>query len=147
MQRRSRTAGFTLIELIITVAIVAILASVALPSYRSYVLRGRIPEATSALAAKRVQMEQFYQDNRTYVGATAGNLDSSSSQAFDFSANGGGGDTRTSNAYTLYAIGKGSMAGFTFSVDQSNSKRSTVTGVTSWSGSATCWVTRQGGSC
>lgn len=50
----------------ITVAIVAILAAVALPSYRDYVRRGQLPEAFAGLADFRVKMEQYYQDNRNY---------------------------------------------------------------------------------
>lgn len=57
--------GFTLIEVMIAVAVVAILAAPALPSYRDYVTRGNIPEATSRLLTKQVQMEQWFQDNRT----------------------------------------------------------------------------------
>lgn len=144
---KAKSAGFTLIEIMIAVAIVAILAAVALPSYRNYTIRGRIPEATSNLAAKRVKMEQFFQDNRTYVGATAGNSDTTTSKYFNFSASSGGTDSRTTSTYTLYAVGKNSMAGFTYAVDQTNAKSSTVTGVSGWSGNATCWVTRTGGQC
>jgi type IV pilus assembly protein PilE len=60
------TRGFTLIEVMIVVAIVAILASVALPSYFDYVRRGQLPEAQAALSDFRVKMEQYYQDNRNY---------------------------------------------------------------------------------
>jgi type IV pilus assembly protein PilE len=60
--------GFTLIELMIVVAIVAILAGVALPAYFDYVRRGKLPEAHAALADFRVKMEQYYQDNRNYGG-------------------------------------------------------------------------------
>jgi type IV pilus assembly protein PilE len=143
----TKATGFTLIEVMITVAIIAILASVAIPSYRNYAIRGKVPEATAGLAAKRVKMEQFYQDNRTYVGATAGNSDTTSSQYFDFNSTGGGADTRTATGYTLYAVGKGSMTGFQYSIDQSGAKASTVNGVSGWSGSASCWVTKQGGQC
>lgn len=136
-----------MIELLVVLAIVATLAAVALPSYRSYLIRGRIPDATSQLAAKRVRMEQFYQDNRSYKDAPAGATDDTSSAYFKFSADGGGGDTRTDTGYVLYATGKGAMTGFTFSVDQSNAKSSTVTGVAGWSGNSACWITKQGGLC
>ena len=60
------TRGFTLIEVMITVAIVAILAAVAVPQYTRYIQRGNLVEATNALAEYRVRMEQFYQDNGSY---------------------------------------------------------------------------------
>lgn len=141
-------SGFTLIEVMITVVIVAILAAVALPAYNQYVMRGRIPEATSGLAAKRVQMEQWFQDNRSYADAPAGEDDANASQNFDFSAfDDGGADTRTGTGYTLFARGKGAMTGFTYSVNQANRRSTTVTGVADWAGNANCWVTRKGGAC
>lgn len=147
-----KQSGFTLIELMIAVAIVAILASVALPSYQQYLVRGRIPEATSQLAAKRVQMEQWFQDNRTYAvtapATNAGSLDTTSSQYFDFSAlDNGGADTRTGSGYTLFARGKGPMTGFTYTINQANVRSTTVSGVSGWTGNANCWVTRKGGQC
>src|ERR1700674_4881311 len=66
--------GFTLVELMIVVAIIAILASIAVPAYNGYILRGKFAEAAGALAATRVKMEQYYQDNRAYSasGVAAG---------------------------------------------------------------------------
>lgn len=136
-----RLRGFTLIELMIVVAIIGILASVALPSYNDYVTRGRIPDATSNLAAKRVQLEQFFQDNRTYVGATACNADSATSQYFDFSCT-----AQTATTYTLQAAGKSSMAGFTYTINQDNAKATTAVPA-GWTTNATCWVTKKGGAC
>jgi type IV pilus assembly protein PilE len=60
-------SGFTLIEVMITVAIVAILAAIAVPSYNEYVQRARITEATSNLSDMRNKMEQYFQDNRTWT--------------------------------------------------------------------------------
>ena len=57
---RRRARGFTLIELMVTVAIAAILASVSIPMYRDYVLRSRIIDATSKLSDFRVRMEQYF---------------------------------------------------------------------------------------
>jgi prepilin-type N-terminal cleavage/methylation domain-containing protein len=77
--------GFTLIELMIVIAIIGVLASIGYPSYTDYLIRGRIPDATANLATKRVQLEQFFQDNRTYAGAPACNPDTAVSKYFDFS--------------------------------------------------------------
>ena len=141
-------SGFTLIELLIALGIAAILAAVALPAYTSYITRGRVPEATANLMAKRVKMEQFFQDNRTYAGAPAGDADASTSKYFDFSAlDDGGTDTRSGTGYTLYARGKGAMTGFTYTLNQANAKSSTVSGVSGWTGNASCWVTKGGGQC
>ena len=64
-----RIRGFSLIELLVAVAIVSILASIAIPGYRDYVRRGKLAEAYTNLASQRVKMEQFYQDTRTYNNA------------------------------------------------------------------------------
>lgn len=62
--------GFTLIELMITVAIVAILASVALPSYQSYITKSRRNTAQGCLMEQAQYMERFFTTNMTYAGAT-----------------------------------------------------------------------------
>lgn len=137
-----RAPGFTLIELMVTVAIIAILASIALPSYTEYVTQGRIAEATAGLAAKRVRMEAFYDNNRTYASAPDCTSDTTTSKYFTFSCSGAADAT----TYTLQAVGKGSMAGFTYTINQNNAKATTAA-PTGWSTSATCWVLNKGGSC
>lgn len=73
MKRNSRLmAGFTLIELMITVAIVAILASVAYPSYKEYVAKSRRSEARTVLSSAQQWMERFYSENFRYDKNSAG---------------------------------------------------------------------------
>jgi type IV pilus assembly protein PilE len=138
----NKQAGFTLIEVMITVAIVAILAAVALPAYTEYVTRGKIPDATSNLAVKRTQIEQFFLDNRTYEGAPACNADTNRSQNFDFSCS-----AVTATTYTLQAVGKGSMAGFTYTINQANAKATVISSPSNWASNASCWVVRKSGAC
>lgn len=141
----NRQAGFTLIELMITVVIIGILAAIALPSYSDYVRRGRITEAVSGLSEMRVKMEQFFQDNRTYDGAcTAGTVAPlpSNTAHFSFSC-----PVKTASAYTVTATGTGPMADFVYTIDQVNTR--TTTGLpVGWSGTNnTCWVLKKDGSC
>ena len=74
MAIRSRHQGFTLIELMITVAIIAILARLAWPSYQNYVTRTKLTQAFNQLSAYSLTMQQVYQDTRSYAtcGATSG---------------------------------------------------------------------------
>lgn len=62
-----KLSGFTLIELMITVAIVAIIAAVAIPSYTSYVDRGKRAEARTALLDIAARQERYYSNNRQYA--------------------------------------------------------------------------------
>ena len=137
----SRQAGFSLIELMVVVAIIAILAAIAIPGYQDYIVRSRLTEATSLLAAKRVQVEQFYDNNRTYVNAPGCADDATSSKSFTFSC-----ANVAANTYRLEATGKSTMSGFTLRIDQDNN-RSTPSAGSGWSANNNCWVTKKDGSC
>ncbi len=65
MQKRSR--GFTLIELMIVVAVVAILATIALPAYNDSVRKGKRSDAKAGLMDAASRLEQFYLDNKSYT--------------------------------------------------------------------------------
>ncbi len=137
--------GFTLIEIMIVVAIIGILATIALPNYRDYVTRGRIPEATAALSTYQVKMEQWFQDNRKYRNAdgNCGALaaDYTGGKNFNISCS-----ASSDTAYTLTATGKATMTGFTYTVNQAGSKATTAV-PNRWTTSNSCWITSKGGTC
>jgi len=58
--------GFTLIEIVVTAAIIGIIAAIALPSYEDYIRRSRITDAFNNLLSLRIQMERYAVDKRNY---------------------------------------------------------------------------------
>ena len=137
-----QSKGFTLIEVMIVVAIIGILAAIALPNYTEYVKRGKAVEATTTLADLKVKMEQFYQDNKTYVGTPWCTPSVSAAvKYFTYSCT----VDPTATAYTITATpvaGQG-IDDFEFTVDQSNAKTSKYDGTVG----ATCWLTSKSGTC
>ncbi|MCR6478165.1 prepilin-type N-terminal cleavage/methylation domain-containing protein [Variovorax sp. ZS18.2.2] len=145
-------AGFTLIEVMVTVAIVAILSAIAFPSYRDYVLRGQLVDGTNGLSVMRADMERYYQDNRTYLKTgdfvppcTATAARANIVGTFQLSC--ASAPAATSTTYTLQAVGSGPTDGFTFKVDQLGVQGTTVNNKTGWTGCDKAWVTRRGQAC
>jgi len=152
-----RPTGFTLIELMITVAIIAVLAAVAIPNYTDYVRRSKLQEATSTLLAMRTKMEQYFQDNRSYTtpGApvlapcTAGSSVPIPAQKY-FSITC---PVLTATTYTIQADASDpSITGLRFTIDQGNVRVTTVTSGSpieqaGYSGNPNCWTIRKGGQC
>jgi type IV pilus assembly protein PilE len=131
-----RSTGFTLIELMVAVVIVAILAVIALPSYTRYIQRGDLVAGTQALSQYRVQMEQYYQDNNTYSNAGACGVVVPTPVNFTVTCALGG-----ANAYTASATGAGPVAGFTYTIDQNNTQKTTAA-PSGWSTSTNSWTIR-----
>jgi len=135
--------GFTLIELMITVAIIGILASVAYPSYTSYIRRGKIADAHAALADYRIQVEQYYQDNRNYgtAGGACGPAVPTSTYFTISCTAGNPAQTYTATAASKTAQGLGSSAGdYTYTIGETNNRSTTkFNGATV---TKSCWLVK-----
>ncbi|ALP51802.1 hypothetical protein Tel_00855 [Candidatus Tenderia electrophaga] len=67
--RHRQATGFTLIELMIVVAIIGILAAIAYPAYQDQVRKGKRAEGQAALLDMMAKQERFYTDNNSYTTA------------------------------------------------------------------------------
>jgi len=151
---RRTFAGFTLLEVMITVVIVGILAAIALPSYNYFVTRSRIVEATNALSTMRTQMEKWFMDHRTYVNAGKCGIETNppnlialhnadANNKFTISC-----PAITANTYTLRATGNGPMASFIYEINEQNAKNTVgVGGGWTLPSPNNCWALRKDGSC
>lgn len=142
---RAPSAGFTLIELLISIAVIAVLSALALPSYTDHLRRGRLAEAASALATLRINLEQYYQDNRRY-GAN-GNCGVALRSGPDFTyrcetpADGQG--------FLATATGNRArgMGDFTYTIDHAGMRRTIGLPVAWGTVPRDCWVGGKGGAC
>jgi type IV pilus assembly protein PilE len=155
----ARQGGFTLIEVMIVVAIVAILASIALPAYGDYVRRGQLPEAFAGMADLRVKLEQYYQDRRSYgVAQCADGADTAppsppswyaGGSALTYAGSVPGRALFTFNCvltaggqgYQIDAVGARERAiGHTFTITHANQR--TTTAFPGHSSTSQCWLSR-----
>jgi len=146
---RRRHPGFTLIEVMMAVAIVGILSAVAFPSYRDHITRGALTDGVNGLATMRAQMERHFQDNRSY--ATSGSFvtpcastDASTRTFGNFVVSCSG--TPSATAFTLQAVGSARANGFTYTITQSD-VRATAAAPSGWNTCASGWLTRRGQTC
>ncbi len=105
-----RCRGFSLIEVMIACAAVAILAAIAYPSYMNSVQKSRRAEAKSALLGAAGQMERYYTERGTYATATLGSggvyADRSENSYYTLSL-----ASLTATTYTLRAAPAGAQVG------------------------------------
>jgi type IV pilus assembly protein PilE len=153
-----RNRGFTLIELMIVVAVVAILSAIAIPAYTGYVTRSKLTEAFSNLSSMSVALQQYYQDNRTYADVTSAstpdpwpcataNLPTGKYFSFTCTVS-----ATTPTLFTLTATATDpaltSGGAMTYTIDQDGTK-ATANVPTGWSKPSpnTCWARDEAGDC
>lgn len=144
---KRHTIGFTLLELMITVVIIAILAAIAMPAYKKYVVKSHVRSAMTDLTSLSLVVENLYQRNLRYIATTADDTAASSyistnngitwnpaeSANFTYTI------TATTTTYSLKAVGNtGTInAGCTLTLTNTNTKTIADTGtgcggLTSW---------------
>lgn len=131
--------GFTLLELMIVVAIIGILSMVALPAYQENVAASKRADAKASLSSFAGLMERYYTENNSYTGATVANTwgspatlpkDGNSPAYYTLSIS-----ALAATSYTLTATAAGSMSG-----DRCGNFTLTSTGVKGVSTAETdCW--------
>lgn len=133
-----RNHGFSLIELLIAIAIVGILTAIAVPGYREHVRRGAVEEVLAEMSRGRVAIEQYFLDNRTYAGVAC----PASTSRFTIVCNDPAVPDGTT--YTIKATGTGNLSGFVYTLNQQGVRTTTST---AWGSSTSCWIIRKGGTC
>lgn len=123
-----------MIEVMLVVALIGIIAAIAIPAYGDYVKRGKAVDATTQLSDARVKIEQYFQDNRTYVGWTC----PAATKYFSFNCN-----IPDSIHYTITATGLADLSSFSYTINQDNLK----TSATPWGNGASCWIMSSGATC
>ncbi len=143
---RGGTRGFTLLELMFVLAIVAVLVASAVPPYVDHVRRARIVEAVTRLAEQRVRMEQFFLDNRRYDdgAGSCGHAVPPPAPADAFAI----ACSASAGSYLISATGLDSkgMRGFVYTIDEADLRRTPAVPA-GWVASDQCWVLRRDGSC
>lgn len=106
MSNLNKSRGFTLIEIMVVVAIVGIIVAIAMPSYQSHILRTRRVAATGCLVELTQFMERYYTSKMTYIGATIPSTSCSTEltnfYTFQFATG-----SLTASAYTIEATRAG----------------------------------------
>ncbi len=133
--RKHLSRGYSLIELAITLVVIAILASIALPSYRQYILRSHRTDATRALQDVAAREESYFFSNNAYTSTLTDLGTSASAGGTYFQVQVA---SASSTAYSVTATAQGTqtqdVACTSFAINQAGQQTSVGTGT-----AATCW--------
>lgn len=111
MNHLKRASGFTLIELMIVIAILGIITAIAIPAYTGYITSARMSEAKSNIAALKLAQEEYFLENNGYFDGTSASLLNTNSDGLWTVAGGDGGInfsynvSTTSTGYVVTATG------------------------------------------
>ena len=124
--QRFHSTGFSLIEMMVVVAIIGILSAIALPSYNDHMRKTRRTAGAACALAVAQQAERFYTTNMTYVGfaANTGICEPKALEFYNVTAG-----TLAAKTYTISAAPKGAQAGDscgTLTVNQAGAKTPTT---------------------
>ncbi|WP_235858468.1 MULTISPECIES: type IV pilin protein [Xanthomonas] len=127
-----KNSGFSLLELMIAVAIVGILAAIAINSYRSSVIKSRRSAAAACLQEGAQTMERYYTINTTYVGGSMGACSADIANFYTFSSG-----TPTATSFSLSATptsGQNDSTCGTLTINQLGVRAASGSG-----GATQCW--------
>jgi type IV pilus assembly protein PilE len=131
--------GFSLIELMIALAVIGILMAIAMPNYNDYVTKGKMAEAMSVLSDLQVREEAYYTDNRAYTALSprTGQIQYFETTSCVTTTVGG----LPNQGYTCTATS--TSLGYTYRITEAGTKTTVKPDATTVS----CWLKTPGGSC